>query len=221
MSGTSRSRPDLPPWCVCDLWRTISISPGLGSSIAAQRSGSTAAPASSSPGAAWSRRPASTRRVPTSAHCPPTANLPAPTFRGSPSVSTSRRVAIYTLGGTIAMTAQDDGSVTPTLSAEDLVAAVPALSEVGVTLEVHDFRRLPGASLSFADLLSLAREINDLDVDGVVITQGTDTIEEVAYFLDLVCPPRIPIVVTGAMRNASMAGADGPANILAAVKVAG
>ncbi|MET7719128.1 asparaginase [Streptomyces sp. NPDC005407] len=133
---------------------------------------------------------------------------------------TRRRVAVFSLGGTIAMTSQDAGGATPTLSAGDLVAAVPGLAETGVALEVHDFRRLPGASLAFRDLLDLVEEIEALDVDGVVITQGTDTIEETSYLIDLVYSAEMPIVVTGAMRNASMAGADGPANVLAAVRVA-
>jgi len=127
---------------------------------------------------------------------------------------------VFSLGGTIAMTAQPKGGVTPTLSAGDLVAAVPGLAETGIGIEVHDFRQLPGASLSFADLLGLAAEIDRLTVDGVVVTQGTDTIEETSYLLDLVCSGELPIVVTGAMRHASMAGADGPANVLAAVRVA-
>ena len=131
-----------------------------------------------------------------------------------------RRVAVFSLGGTIAMTAQPTGGVTPTLSAGDLVAAVPGLAETGIAVEVHDFRQLPGASLSFADLLDLAAEFDRLAVDGVVVTQGTDTIEETSYLLDLVHSGEMPIVVTGAMRNASMAGADGPANVLAAVRVA-
>ncbi|MEV5900058.1 MULTISPECIES: asparaginase [unclassified Streptomyces] len=132
----------------------------------------------------------------------------------------SRRVAVISLGGTIAMTSQTDGGATPTLSADDLVTAVPGLADTGIAIEVHDFRRLPGASLAFADLLELAALLGTLAVDGVVITQGTDTIEETAYLLDLVITSDMPIVVTGAMRNASMAGADGPANVLAAVRVA-
>ncbi|MEU1853740.1 asparaginase [Streptomyces sp. NPDC019990] len=130
-----------------------------------------------------------------------------------------RRVAVISLGGTIAMTAQTSGA-TPTLSADDLVAAVPGLAETNIHVEVLDFRRVPGASLTFSDLFELAATIETLAVDGVVITQGTDTIEETSYLLDLVTSGDMPIVVTGAMRNASMAGADGPANVLAAVRVA-
>jgi L-asparaginase len=132
----------------------------------------------------------------------------------------STRVAVFTLGGTIAMTKQGDGGVTPQLSAEQLLAAVPGLDDTGVVLQVREFRRLPGASLTYPDLLALARDIDGLDVDGVVVTQGTDTIEETSYLLDLVTHRPVPVVVTGAMRNASLAGADGPANILAAVRVA-
>lgn len=135
-------------------------------------------------------------------------------------VDNVRHVAVISLGGTIAMTAQTDSGATPTLSADDLVAAIPGLASTGIRVEVHDFRQLPGASLAFSDLLELAVKVETLAVDGVVVTQGTDTIEETAYLLDLVTSGDTPIVVTGAMRNASMAGADGPANVLAAIRVA-
>jgi L-asparaginase len=131
-----------------------------------------------------------------------------------------RRVAVFSLGGTIAMTTHTSGGATPTLSADDLIAAVPGLADTGVSVDANSFRQLPGASLSFSDLLELAAAIEQLTVDGVVIIQGTDTIEETAYLLDLVTTDATPVVVTGAMRNASVAGADGPANVLAAIRVA-
>ncbi|SDI47802.1 L-asparaginase [Actinokineospora alba] len=132
-------------------------------------------------------------------------------------------VVVFGLGGTIAMTADSGGGVVPALSVEQLVAAVPGLAESGIDVEVEDFRRVPGASLSFDDLDALAAAIErrlDGGADGVVVTQGTDTIEETAYFLDLVHTRAEPVVVTGAMRNPTLAGADGPANLFAAIRAA-
>lgn len=131
-------------------------------------------------------------------------------------------VAMYSLGGTIAMTPDGvSGGVTPALSAEEILAAVPALADSGVTVRVRDFRQLPSPSLSLTDLAELAAaidvELRTGEVDGVVITQGTDTIEETAFFLDLRHDHDQPIVVTGAMRNPTTAGADGPANLHAAI----
>jgi L-asparaginase len=132
-------------------------------------------------------------------------------------------VAVFGLGGTIAMVQAPDGGVSPALSASDLLAAVPGLSDAQAELRIQDFRNKPGASLDFADLYELATAIDEALKDGcvgAVVTQGTDTIEEVAYVLDLMLPTDAPVVVTGAMRNPTMAGADGPANILAATRVA-
>lgn len=140
-----------------------------------------------------------------------------------PAKSTPSRVVVFGLGGTIAMTATQGGGVTPALSAEQLVGAVPGLAETGIGVEVVDFRRLPGASLTFADLHALSEAIVEVfatGVDGVVITQGTDTLEETAYLLDLWHAAPGPVVVTGAMRNPMQAGHDGPANLLAAIRTA-
>lgn len=139
------------------------------------------------------------------------------------SPTAAAHVVVYGLGGTIAMTSTPGGGVVPALSADDLVAAVPGLAESGIHVEVEDFRRVPGASLRFEDLTALASAIERRlveGVDGVVVTQGTDTIEESAYLLDLAHLRPEPIVVTGAMRNPTLASADGPGNLLAAIQVA-
>lgn len=135
-----------------------------------------------------------------------------------------RTVLVLSLGGTIAMTdSRDSAGVVPTLDAAALLSAVPGLANLNLKITARSFRGLPGASLSFDDLTQLIAVVrNELDsgVDGVVITQGTDTIEETAYFLDLTLDRAAPLVVTGAMRNPTLAGADGPANLLAAIQTA-
>lgn len=147
-----------------------------------------------------------------------------PHYASAVSQSRSHQVAVFGLGGTISMAATGAGpGVIPSLSAAELLAAVPGLQRTGIALDVTDFRRLPGASLGFDDVLALSATIADrlaAGADGIVVIQGTDTIEETAYLLDLLHPGEQPIVVTGAMRNPTLAGADGPANLLAAVQVA-
>ncbi|MGH3927563.1 MAG: asparaginase, partial [Pseudonocardiaceae bacterium] len=136
-----------------------------------------------------------------------------------------RTVSVLSLGGTIAMTHSGTGGagVVPTLDSAALLAAVPGLAELDVKITARSVLALPGASLSFDDLsqlVAIVRAELDTGADGVVITQGTDTIEETAYFLDLTVNRAAPVVVTGAMRNPTMASADGPANLLAAVQTA-
>lgn len=124
------------------------------------------------------------------------------------------RVAVASLGGTITMTGS--GGVTPTLGADDLVGGL----DVG---EIATLATVPGASLTFETLLE-AFDWADRQVAagarGVVIIQGTDTLEETAYFFDCLWPHEEPVVVTGAMRHPSLPGADGPANLTAAVATA-
>lgn len=139
------------------------------------------------------------------------------------------KVLILTLGGTIAMTHDplDAGGaggpgVRPRLTGEMLVASVPRLSEIAA-IEVRSFRQIPGAHLTFADLEALAvavREATEQGAGGIVVVQGTDTIEETAFALDRLLDVDAPVVVTGAMRNPSALGAEGPANLMAAVRVA-
>ncbi|GCD98030.1 asparaginase [Embleya hyalina] len=135
-------------------------------------------------------------------------------------------VALFTLGGTIAMAGTDRSAADPVvnrLTGADLTAAVPGLAESGVRLHVQDVRAVPSADLTFARILDVvaagSRAVAE-GAAGVVVTQGTDTLEETAYLVDLVWPHPEPFVLTGAMRNPTLAGPDGPANLLAAVRVA-
>jgi L-asparaginase len=133
-------------------------------------------------------------------------------------------VLVLATGGTIAMGASAAGTdAAHRLAGADLLAGVPGLAESGIDVRVRDVAAVPGASLRRSHLVEiarLAREAGAGNVAGVVVTQGTDTIEESSYYLDLVHDALLPIVVTGAMRNPSLAGTDAPANLLNAVQVA-
>ncbi|MFM9540085.1 asparaginase [Streptomyces turgidiscabies] len=141
----------------------------------------------------------------------------------SASPSPNGTVEVITLGGTIAMTRSPKmGGATPSLTGADLIAAVPELT-TSAQITVEDFRQLPGASLTLADIVALVEHIAKAEAEGVrgvVVTQGTDSLEETAFLADLYYRSELPVVFTGAMRNASLPGADGPANILAAVQTA-
>lgn len=133
------------------------------------------------------------------------------------------RVLLVSLGGTITMTPGAGGGIAPTLTGADLVAAVPALKDIAEVEAVSPFR-LPGASLTLSHLREVAAlvegRLTGEDFAGAVVVQGTDTIEETAYTLDLLVGGDKPVVVVGAMRGAAAPGADGPANLLAATVAA-
>jgi L-asparaginase len=131
-------------------------------------------------------------------------------------------ILLISLGGTITMTRSEAGGITPTLTAEDLVKAVPGIEAVASIETVSPLRK-PSPSLTLVDLLTLALHLQESfarGIDGAVVIQGTDTIEETAFVLDCLVGGEKPVVVTGAMRGPEAAGADGPANILSASIVA-
>lgn len=133
------------------------------------------------------------------------------------------RLSVGSLGGTVSMQAEAAGQgVTPKLDCEALLAMLPQSRNIA-SIRTATLCLVPSASLSFQTLLKVlawARAEVEGGAQAVVLTQGTDTLEEAAWFLDLLWPFEQPLIMTGAMRSASQSGADGPANLLAAVQVA-
>ena len=129
------------------------------------------------------------------------------------------RIHILALGGTIATQPDASGAMQMGLGADDLVAAVPRLGALA-DIAAETVSRVGSHSLSFDQIHALAAKIKSLSVDGVVVTQGTDTLEETGFLLDLLLDLDIPVIVTAAMRNPALTSPDGPGNLLAAVRVA-
>lgn len=133
-----------------------------------------------------------------------------------------KQIVILTTGGTIAMRADAGaGGAVPSLAGAEFLAALPRdLADV----RVEEFSNLPSAHFTLEHLWNLSRRVAALvaddAVDGVVVTHGTDTLEESAYLCDLTVDSPKPIVFTGAMRTASDVGYDGFANLAAAIQVA-
>jgi L-asparaginase len=133
-----------------------------------------------------------------------------------------KNILVLTTGGTIAMVEDPETqSVRPVENAADLTKAIPMLSNYA-TVSVEAFSNVPSPHISTELMADLGRTVKQrLDhFDGIVITHGTDTLEETAYYLDLILPPGKPVVVTGAMRSSNELGADGPVNLLNSVRTA-
>lgn len=130
-------------------------------------------------------------------------------------------ITVLSLGGTISSApSARTGLAGPQLSAADIIASVPGVKEIA-DVEVVDVARLPSSDIQFEHALVVAdraRAAIAAGSSGVVVTQGTDTIEEMAFCLDLLVDRDIALAVTGAMRHSSLAGADGPANLLDALR---
>jgi L-asparaginase len=133
-------------------------------------------------------------------------------------------IAIVFTGGTISMRIDPAaGGAVPTLTGAKLVKLAPGIQSIA-EIEIHEWATMPGAHLTVDQMWSLRGYVADLvarpDIDGVVVTQGTDTIEETSYLThrSLVTPK--PVVFTGAMRTSEDLGWDGPSNLTDAVRVA-
>lgn len=132
-------------------------------------------------------------------------------------------IAVISTGGTIASTNDSGGDASPELTGSDLVDAVPGLGDVA-EIVTEDFSNVPSPHFTVEQMYDLTERIRayneDSSVDGVVITQGTDILEESAYFVDCCYGGKTPVVFTGAMRNPTLASPDGPGNMLASVRTA-
>lgn len=134
------------------------------------------------------------------------------------------RLATFFTGGTISMRIDPaTGGAIPMLSGEEIIAQVPGLNDLA-EFELINFDRLPGPHWTPQRMLELARAVEqtlrDEAIVGAVVTHGTDTLEETAYFLDLLLGAGKPVVFIGAMRTSSELSWDGPENLAAAVRVA-
>lgn len=133
-----------------------------------------------------------------------------------------KKIVIITTGGTIAMTKSHEG-VVPFAGGNSLITQIPRLEEYA-EIEHVEFSNIPSPYMNPSMMWELSRVVQRIvdreDVSGVVITHGTDTLEETSYFLDLTVRTDKPIVMTAAMRNINELGTDGPRNVLASVKVA-
>lgn len=130
-----------------------------------------------------------------------------------------RSVSVLVAGGTISMTGESGAS--PDLDAEALLASIPGNVDID-GLKAETVINVPSAHLSLADQLEICRKARDTARrgTGVVVTHGTDTLEETAMLCDVLHDAEAPIIFTGAIRPASSPGADGPANLLDAISVA-
>ncbi len=137
------------------------------------------------------------------------------------------QVLVLATGGTIASTGNyygDKGGAVNKISVEQLVSAAPGIDKVA-TLSVEQFSNVASGAIGPTQWLALSKRISAAFAErpalaGVVVTHGTDTMEETAFFLDLTVSGEKPVVVTGSMRPADAIGADGPANLFNAVRAA-
>ncbi len=137
------------------------------------------------------------------------------------------RIVMLTTGGTIVSSGTSSTQLTGYtfrgIQVADLVRQLPVLAKIA-DIEIEEPYRLPSSCVDFAAWVKLARAVQTAcdrdDIDGVVITHGTDTMEETAFFLNLVLKTDKPVVLTGAMRPATAISADGSLNIVNACRVA-
>lgn len=133
------------------------------------------------------------------------------------------KVLLVATGGTIAMRKDAAGKVVPAVGGSELLAALPGL-RTEVDWVVVDFANVASCNMDPGRMLALAleveRNLQDLNVKGTIITHGTDTLEETAYFLDITLQDSRPVILTASQRDASESDSDGPRNLRNAMLIA-
>ena len=132
-----------------------------------------------------------------------------------------KKIAIIFNGGTISMKIDEKiKAAVPSLSADEIMSMIPGVEDYA-EIEAYTFSSMPSPHMTLETMLKLSKFTTELverdDIDGVVITHGTDTLEETAYLLDLTVKTKKQVVVTGAMRSGSELGYDGPFNLATSI----
>jgi L-asparaginase len=132
----------------------------------------------------------------------------------------NKKIIVIFTGGTISMKIDENNGVVPALSDNEIISKIKGVEKIAHIEDVH-FGSYPGPHMTPDLIMKLCKMTKEFvkreDVQGVVITHGTDCLEETAFVLDLTIDTDKPIVFTGAMRNSSELGYDGPANLSAAI----
>ncbi len=134
-----------------------------------------------------------------------------------------KNILIVFTGGTFSMKIdKNTGAAVPRYSGEELLQKIPEAEELA-NISCYDFGKYPGPHMTPELMFNLSDKIKELisenKFDGVIVTHGTDTLEETAYLLDLTIKTEIPIVIIGSMKNSSEPDWDGPRNLLDAVHI--
>lgn len=137
-------------------------------------------------------------------------------------ISRVPRVVVLSLGGTIATASRGDQGALPRVTPNEILETLPGIEDIA-RVSSQPVRQVMSSALSMGDLFDVvdaSRSAIEQGADGIVITTGTDTLEEVAFALDQLWALAAPLVVTGSMRSADQPGADGAANLADAIVVA-
>ena len=139
-------------------------------------------------------------------------------------MSEKKNILIVFTGGTFSMSINNkkSGGAAPRYSGKELLRKIPETKQLA-NISFYDFGKFPGPHVTPEIMMELSKrlrkKLSEKKYDGIVVTHGTDTLEETAYLIDLTIETKTPIVFTGSMRNSSEPNWDGPKNLTDSIKV--